>query len=288
MMRQPIVQFLLLGAIVYGLYLLSGAGGRQDDTIVVTKNELLTFLQFRSRAFDEARAERAWNVMTREDRQQLIDDYVREEALYREALALGLDRDDFVIRQRLIQKVEFINQDEASSEPSQAQIAEYFDRHIEDYRLPASVTFSHVFFRGDVDVSAVLAALTGKPAAEALTLGDRFPYHRNYSDSSPAEVIAHFGSDFAQRLFELPVQTWRGPIRSAYGTHLVLIQRRVDSRMPELAEVQVRVTDDAARELAEKQLDAAVSGVVNQYEVEVLLDVEGYVEGDVEVKESAE
>lgn len=270
LLRHPLIHCLLLGFVVYLLYLVSGAGAQDDRSILVTKEKLLTFMQYRARAFDQQRVERAWKVMSPEDKERLIADYVREEVLYREARALELSNEDFVIRQRLIQKAEYLIQSAEEAEPlPDAELQTYFAAQRERYFQPASVTFSHVFVKQDVELAAVEASLDQISKADALKLGDRFPYHRNYSDSSFDEVAAHFGRSFANELLNVTPGDWQGPIKSAYGFHFVMVENIGEGRYPALAEVRDKVVADATRERDELALAAAVADLKQRYEITV-------------------
>lgn len=183
----------------------------------------------------------------------LIDDWVREEIANREAIALGLDKDDTVIRRRLRQKLEFMSEDVAAlSAPTDAELSAFLDAHPEMFRLEPRYTFSQVYLdpqlHGDKlarDAARILAQLSAAGAqADISTLGDSLLLEQNYRSVSRREVAVQFGEDFATRLDGVAPGTWQGPIQSGYGVHLVLVIERTDGRAPELAAVR----DDVRRE----------------------------------------
>jgi hypothetical protein len=214
---------------------------------------------------------------------ELIDEYIREEALYREATALGLDKNDYVLRQRLIQKLEFATRGFVSgkSPPSQALVERYFKDHAETYYVEPQITFTHVFFEeGERDGSTgaararqALRALNDAaiPFAAAPAHGDHFLYHVNYVARMPGYVASHFGSKMAQELFALEVdeRTWQGPLRSVHGHHLVMVTRQAAGHQPSLEEVAVRVAGDAKQATLDSETAAEIQRIIDAYEVEI-------------------
>lgn len=285
-LRDPLTHFLGAGVGLFLLFYAVGPDGALDadsNVIVVDREALLTFMQYRSRAFDRSAFETRLDEMPPRDLDLLIDDYVREEALYREALALGLDTDDYIIRRRLVQKIEFISRGfaEASVNLDGAQLETFFEENKDDYAVAATVTFTHVFFdaekRGAEGAFAAAALKVAElntavvPFADAPKHGDRFLYHLNYVERTSDYVASHFGPAMAAKLFELPAETgvWRGPFLSPYGVHLVMVTRREAGRLPELQEVRGRVEEDARQMLARERTDAAAASIVGRYDVRV-------------------
>lgn len=171
---------------------------------------------------------------------RLIDDYVHDEILYREAIKLGLDQNDEIVRRRLIQKLDFVNRDLAQiAEPTDAQLRDYYDAHLADFTESARVTFSHVYFSPDKGGSqaarqraqAALASLQGDAAPQrAPERGDRFPLQYDYAQLDHSELTQVFGhTAIVDALLAAPVGSWSGPYESGYGWHLV----RVDAARPE-------------------------------------------------------
>lgn len=283
LIRQPLLHFLLLGLAMFALFdLVSGDDADTDDSVIlVDRAALLTFVQFRTRAFEAETAAARLDAMPDAELARLVDDYVREEALHREALALGMDANDYIIKRRLIQKVEFITNsfvDEAV-ELSETDIEAYFADNVDDYYVEPFVTFTHVFFDGSRHESGDLERLATKklaelnarsvPFSESGRHGDRFLYHLNYVERTPDFVSGHFGPQMAAQIFELEPGTgqWQGPFQSPFGVHLVLLAKRAEGRVPELDEVRERVTNDARREVVRKRSEEAIQRIVDRYEV---------------------
>jgi hypothetical protein len=188
----------------------------------------------------------------------LIEDYVREEVYYREALAMGLDRDDTIVRRRLRQRLEFVTDDiVAIAEPTDADLTGYLNAHPDAFRVERQFTFSHVYFnpdrRGERLAGEVAQALDelqqkGRDAALA-TVGDPFVLQRTFHAVPGSDVAAQFGETFAAALTEVPAGQWHGPLESGYGVHLVFVTERAEGRLPALADVRdaVRREWDIAR-----------------------------------------
>ena len=284
LLAEPLLQFLLLGLILTVAARLVLPPATIDDRyeIVVDEDRLLNFMQTQAKTFQPQQAAAALGSMSDEDRQRLIDDYSRGEVLFREAMVLQLDRDDQIIRRRLIQKMEYIAQgfyDEIAP-PSERQLREYYRANQEDYRRPAKATFTHVFIGFDRRDSAtaeriaseLLSALRQQRVAfeQSGRFGERFLYNRNYAERSDAEIIGHFGDAFAQQLFALPsIDDWQGPIRSDYGYHLVRVNKRTASAIPPFEQVVGAVLGDTQRQQQRQVKRDSIAAMMSHYRVVV-------------------
>lgn len=266
LLREPLVHFLLGGAALFLLYGgVAEPGAERPDRIVVGEEQVAMLAQtFR----------RTWmRPPTAAELEGLIDDHVTEEVLYREALALGLDRDDLVVRRRMRQKMEFLNEGLAEGEPSDEELRAFLEANPERFRAPPRVSFTQVFVSPDGDgaadarAAALLARL--RAGADPAALGDPTLLPRRLSLAPPSQVEGSFGAGFAEHLAELPEGVWSGPIASGFGLHLVRVSGREPARLPALAEIRGAVgrewaaeQDDAARERFHRALRA-------RYDVEV-------------------
>jgi parvulin-like peptidyl-prolyl isomerase len=220
--------------------------------------------------------------MSPEERQQLVDSYVREEAMARQARAMGLDDVDYVIRQRLIQKILFLI-DEASAEdaqPDEADLQAYFEANQELYRQASTVTFTHVFIDdektyaggGEAEAQRVQARLAARNAGfnDATRFGDRFPYLQNYVGRSGEFIANQFGPDFSRSLMALePSNSWQGPIRSEFGWHLVLLTQKAAAEMPTLADVRGQVLSDYVTERLSELRAESLDDLIDTFNVEI-------------------
>jgi PPIC-type PPIASE domain len=237
-LREPLLHFLVLGA---GLFVLFGVVGKPadepPDRVVVTEAKIANLAEL---------FERTWRrPPTRAELDGLIADHIKEEILYREALALGLDADDAVIRRRLRQKMEFISEDVAAqAEPTEDELQTFLAEHRDRFRTPPRISFAQVYLSPDRrgqdterDAERLLASLsTGE--ADAADAGDPFLMEHEFRNLAPYDVERLFGRPFAERLAELPVGSWSGPVESPYGLHLIMVRERTEGGLPELDEVR--------------------------------------------------
>jgi hypothetical protein len=238
--REPLLHFLLLGAVIFVVW---GFTSRNDATrpgaIVVTEARIASL----ATAFH-----RVWQrPPTTTELDGLIRDYVREEVMGREALALGLDRDDTIIRRRLRQKLEFVTEDVAAlAEPTEEQLRTYLRDHPDAFRGDGRFTFNQVHLdparRGENlarDAARLLAGLEQAGLrADVAALGDSRMLDTQFVGLPTGEVDRQFGEGFAAKLGALAVGRWHGPIESGYGVHLVLVRERTEGGVPTLAEVR--------------------------------------------------
>jgi hypothetical protein len=262
-LHQPLLHFLILGATLFALWTWLGDRGRSDEKRIVVSTEKVEMLA--------ALWQKQWRrPPLPNELQGLIDSYVREEVLYREALAMGLDREDTVIRRRLAQKIEFLAQDLATqAEPTATELQAFYDENPEIFEEPERITFTHVYVNTDTHGEASgevaeswLADL--RAGADPRRVGDRFMLQSVYLSKSPSEVARHFGNDFAAAVFELEPGDWTGPLRSGYGLHLVRVKERSEAFRRPLEEVRDRVRDELLafrrREMDEKLFERLSEG----------------------------
>jgi hypothetical protein len=239
LLREPLVHFLAIGSLLFVAYAaLNDESEDERGTIVVSRGRI----EHLAAGFT-----RAWQrPPTAQELSGLVDDYVREEVYYREAIAMGLDRDDTVIRRRLRQKLEFLLDDAAAAEPSDAELEAFRQLHASRFRDEPRITFDHVYLdprtRGEalgVEIDALRTRLARGVTGDALeALGDATLLPRSLASVTRRDVEQQFGPRFAGALDALALSDWHGPIRSAYGVHLVRITQRVEADMPPLATVR--------------------------------------------------
>jgi hypothetical protein len=239
---------LILGLAIYAGYawLNPDEAPESDQTIVVGAGE---------RAWMRTSFEKRWNrPPTPNELEGLTKEYVRETAFYREALAMGLDQDDTIVRRRLAQKLEFLVQDLIDVKPAtDEELEAYFDEHRADYRQPDLITFTHAFVDPDKwgneterHAATVLEALeeAEDPTSGAKELGDPFMLQLYYPERTEADISKLFGGGFARSLGDLSPGAWQGPVLSGYGMHLVYVHARETFPEPAFASVRDRVAED--------------------------------------------
>jgi len=258
LLKEPLLHFLVLGALLFvGYGLLNRGDEPEPGRIVVTQGKIENL---------RATFSRVWQrPPSPAELDGLIHDYIREEVLAREATALGLDRDDTVIRRRLRQKMEFVANDLAArAEPSEAELREFLAKHPDLFRLEPRFTFRQVYLntdrRGEAakqDAMRLLGELNQAGAkADFQKMGDATLLSPELADVKAGEVTRQFGEGFTRKLAQLPEGRWHGPVISGYGVHLVYVEERKPGRMPELPEVREQVArewaDARRREANEK------------------------------------
>ncbi len=268
-LQDPLLHFLLIGA---GLFLLYGLqaddAGEEPHRIVISESDIDRIINLWQRKWQR--------LPTQQELQGLIQQQVREEILYREALAMGLDKDDSVVRRRMAQKMEFISNDLATlAEPSDAQLKAYLDAHTEKFVLPGRISFAQIYFNADKrgehvqdNASALMQQLQQSPAdTDISTAGDPFLGGYEFNDLTEYLVARQFGKEFAQQLFRLPVGHWIGPVKSGYGLHLVHIKSRSDAVPRELEQVRDKVREEWQVEQRHKANEALFDELLKRYDI---------------------
>ncbi len=243
---EPLLQFIVMGALLFAGYRL--VHPERPASVEGNRIELT--------AADVQQFEVVWRAQwhrapTQDEMRGLVESRVREEILYREALGLGLERGDTIIKRRLAQKMEFLADDlSAVRNPSVEELRAWYSRDPARFAEPDRQSFRHVYFsadrRGDraqQDATRALAKLGRTPGdAGALSaFGDAFMFQKQYADRTAEQVAAIFGSYFAEAVRRLRVGTWQGPIESGLGWHLVLVTSATPGRVPAFDEIVAEI-----------------------------------------------
>jgi peptidyl-prolyl cis-trans isomerase C len=244
--REPLVHFLLLGALLFGAYAhieRNHGGAEPSKRIELSLGDLSQLVQvFRSQ----------WRRNpTPVEFRQLVEEKAREEILYREALALGLDKDDTIVKRRLAQKMQFLAEDVAAArEPSSKELATWYEANRDKFALPPRVGFRQLFFSSDRsqggardDAAAALTKLAGKAEDSNLAapLADASMFQDYYRDRTPEFLGKEFGPNFALTVTKLSPGSWQGPVESSFGWHLVFVDTLIPGRAPAFEEVEADV-----------------------------------------------
>jgi len=254
-LREPLLHFIVLGAALFVAYSLVATPDRSErrGEITVTQGQIDNLVSGFSKAWRRP--------PTPEELRGLIRDHVQEEVYCREAMALGLDKDDTIIRRRLRQKMEFISEDLAArGEPTDVELASFLRLHPESFREPSQFTFRQIFLDPEKhganlarDAAQIIDQLNrAGAAADTTTFGDPFLLDSEFSAATSVDISKQFGPRFLQSLQSIEPGRWQGPIPSGFGVHLVLVTTRVEGGMPALAEIRdvVRREYDDARRIA--------------------------------------
>jgi PPIC-type PPIASE domain len=268
-LREPLLHFLAAGAAIFLVYRVVSGGDEGPREIVVSESRI------------EALAEgfaRTWmRPPTAKEIRGLVDDYVREEIYYREAMALGLDRDDTVIRRRLRQKMEFISDDVASArEPTESELQSYLEENSAVFVDPPTLSFQQRLFssdrRGDAaleDARQALGQLNAGDGVPAASMGDPTLLPAEMAEVTPREVADLFGEAFAAEVEDAQVDRWIGPVQSPFGVHVVRLSSRKAGRLPTLAEIRPAVLREWQANRQEDVNEAFYRGLLTKYDVRI-------------------
>jgi hypothetical protein len=287
-LREPISYFLILGLVLYLSYgWLNPDYTTNSRVISVDRDSLMRFIQFRTQSFTDNAGEKL-DSLSSDALADIIRQYIQEEALYRQAMAYGMAKDDYVIKRRMVQKMEFLAEGTrpAVTSLTTSELEAYYEEHREGYKLPAAVTFTHVFFSAERHGDAVdkLAKETLGILSEnrvrfdqAPNYGDRFPYQLNYVERTQEEVASHFGEEMAQAVFRLQPEKerWQGPIRSEFGVHLVLLTRAEAARIPSLNEVSDQLASELQRSREVERKQNTIDKLIDDFEIRLSPEFEG-------------
>lgn len=264
--REPLLHFLLIG---FALFLYYDLAGNNDE--VPPKRIHVERGQVQQLA---ANFERTWSrPPTPQELDAMIEGHVREEVFYREALAMGLDQDDPLVRRRLRMKLEFMLDDLASQDVDDTVLDTYLQQNADDFRVEAQVSFIQVYLNPDqranidADAARLLARLNN--GADPSSLGDSTLAPRVYQLARQSEIARDFGEEFAAGVASLPPDDWSGPHYSPFGAHLVRIEKHIESHEPALAEVRDRVIREYQAEQRKLQKDVAYQKLRETYEITV-------------------
>jgi len=269
-LREPLLHFLLIGAGLFLYFALHGEGsGSSSNRIVVNAAQV----QHLAASFA-----RTWQrPPTSGELKSLVDDYVREEIAVREAMKMGLDRDDTVMRRRLRQKLEFIAQDAIDAAPvGEEALRAWYTGHADEYAIEPAIAFTQIYIDRDrrgVTADAEALKLLGRLQAGALDdptdLGDATMLPGVLPLAAKSEVARTFGSRFADAVFDVAPGRWSGPIESTFGLHLVLVNRLEPAREPDFDDIRRSVERDYLAERRRRELEAMYERLLADYTVVV-------------------
>jgi peptidyl-prolyl cis-trans isomerase C len=269
--REPLFHFLLIGVVLFAVYgcLNRGTAATANYQIVLTLDDLKQLaVSFVSQ----------WHRQpTLEEFRGLMESFIRQEVLYREGLAMGLDKDDTIVKRRMAQKMEFLSEDMAGAhEPTTQELKAWFAQNSQKFSLPHRATFRHLFFgfdrrgqKAQTAAATTLAKIAGKPEDSPLakSLADPFMFQDYYGDRAPEQLAKEFGPNFATAIFKLKPSSWQGPVESGYGWHLVWIESISPGRVPAFEEVEPEVKTAWLADQKAEQWRAAYEKVRAKYEV---------------------
>ena len=212
---------------------------------------------------------------TNEEIDSIIKQLIDEEILYREALKLGLDKNDIIIKRRLAQKISFLKQESSARKPTEQEIVNYFMANKEDYFVQSTYTFSHIYFSKDNQSESRSIKALGfiREGADPSLYGDPFLLGKSFSSKTAKELERSFGNKFSQSIQDLPVKKWSGPVSSEYGNHLVFLNSYTDSYLPELSEIKTILLNDILVRQQSQSTENYLKELRKEYEIEIFSDL---------------
>ena len=269
-LKEPLLHFAVIGAVLFLAYSLIPGYRTTSEGIVVSRGKIEQLATSFAKTWQRP--------PTDTELKGLIDDWVREEIAVREATAMGLDRDDTVVRRRLRQKLEFLSDDVAAQvAPSEDDLKAYLAAHPEKFQVEQRFTFRHVYLnpeRHSTDLEAKLDSVReslSRPDTvdDFVSLGDPFLLDSQFEKLPSSEVEKQFGSTFAAALERLAPGKWEGPVQSGYGLHFVQVQERAVGRLPDLAEVSDAVRREWDNDRRLKSMETFYTAMLKRYAVQI-------------------
>ncbi|MEZ5564051.1 MAG: peptidylprolyl isomerase [Gammaproteobacteria bacterium] len=239
--REPLLHFLLIGAAFFALYAWLNPDALESDRRIVVDEGRINAL---SESF-----QRTWRrVPTHGEIASLVDDFALEEIYYRQALALGLDEDDPVIRRRLQQKLEFLAVSMATAtQPDESELQSYLEAHPDQYRRPDRYSFEQIYInpaRPAAELEQRLAEVATALGNGQVVDGDQTLIAREFSDASTSRIDNTLGNDFSKQLDDLALNEWSPPLRSGLGFHFIRLTARLPGEVPAIGDVREQVLRD--------------------------------------------
>jgi hypothetical protein len=268
--HEPLVHFLAIGALLFLIFNWGGASGGGSSRIVITPGQIDAIVAGYTRTWQRPPND--------QELKGQLDEQVREEMATREAMALGLDRDDTVIRRRLRQKLEFMNEDARDAmPPTDAELQAWLDAHPDTFRLEPEVAFRQVYLsldRRGASAEGEAQRLRNQlsrsgPDTAIEWLGDSVLLPQDVPRSTRADVARQFGNNFADALMTVETGQWVAPVQSTYGVHVLFVREREAARLPALAEIRPQVEREFTADRRRRRLDEMYAGFLERYRVVV-------------------
>ncbi len=268
LLREPLMHFLLIGAALFLVFDQVGDPVEIDNRIVVSQADLDIL------ANDWLR--RTGRPPSPQQVEQQLRQYIREQVLSREAVNLGLDRDDVIVRRRLAQKMQFLFDDLGQvPDPTDADLNVFMSKHVERFTLPSTLSFRHIFLdpdsRGEAIQDQAKQLISRLQESNAVVdtseLGDPILLPLQFDNQTRLQISNLFGGEFAGQVYSLPVNRWSGPVASGYGLHLVYVHSRTAARVQPLAEAQQSVIRQWRAAKQQELNDLFYQGIQQRYEI---------------------
>lgn len=267
--KEPLLHFLLIGAAIFALfYQVTDPESLTENRIVISENDVDRMITLFEKKFQR--------LPSQQELSGLVESHIREEVLYREALAMGLDQDDTIVRRRMAQKLEFMFNDLADAgSPDDDELQSYLMDNPDKFMVSSRISFNHVYLNSDKrgsnvhrDADELLRSLALKQAvADISSVGDVFMFGNSFESHSEYQISRMFGSKFSKALEPLETGRWLGPVDSSYGLHLIYITAKEPARLPPLDEVRDSVLYELMAERRQQADKAFYQALRDRYDI---------------------
>ena len=264
-MKQRLFIFLILGILILSADLIFN--DESEDKITIFESEINSLIG-------------TWvDQVGREPTIQEVDGIIKqlldEEILYREAIKLGLDKNDIIIKRRLAQKIGFLRQEADSSLPSEKEVNDFYNQNTKKYFVDKRITFSHIYFSEskDQEAKATKALNLIRSGTTETDFGEPFLLGKNFSSKSISEIERSFGKEFSEVIQSIVPQEWSGPLNSEYGSHLIFVNSISESFTPALEEIRNIVISDVILEKQNNSVKEYLKELRSKYQIEILADL---------------
>ncbi len=274
-LKEPLVQFMLMGVFLFVLYGIVNKNKNADEIIILDQNDVDNII---------ASWEMQWKrIPTEEELTNLLVQNVKQEIFYKEALKMNLDHNDEIIKRRLSQKMQFLSNDIASLKvPSEEDLQIFFNENKVKYEIPSTYTFYQIIFSPDKrnnplnDANKVLKEFKNASFDEMKNKGDQMPFEYYMSDVNAKDIAYQLGSLLSERFEQIPLNQWYGPVTSSFGEHLIYIVSKTDKHIPELAGVKKDVLIDYEYDQQQKTNEAIIKELKKKYSIKLDFDPEKF------------
>ena len=262
-MKLRIIYFFIIGLTLYLIDL--GFNSNKNNEIYISDQEILSLIS-------------AWKSQVgrepnNEEIVRIINNLVDEEILYREALLLGLDKEDKIIKRRLAQKISFLKQETINKDYSKDEIIKYFNQNKKKYFVDPIYSFTHYFFSNDNDSFNRSKIAFKKIQNGDEIISDPFFLGKNFTNQNLAEINRNFGNEFTKKITNHNLNEWSKPIKSSYGYHIVLISDYVSGYFPDINEVLFQVETDFLQSNKDKRLKSYLDEKRKEYKIYINPDL---------------
>jgi len=255
-LKQPLLWFTLIGILLFIL----------DEQFSIDRNEIIVTAAMQDRLGG------LWTTQTgliasEKELDALVENWIREEILYQEALRLGLDQEDSIVRRRLVQKLGFIAETDDSAPPERGALEAFYENNLANYTLPVRYSFQQLYFASHADAQQAAAKIAD--GADPRSLGESSMLNSDYAYRSALDLSATFGAGFAGRLDGLTGDSWQGPVQSGFGFHLILLSAIHPSQLTPFDAIQQQVLQDYRRSQQINARNTYIENLIDEYKITV-------------------